>query len=142
MAQIISAASKFSASRQGVKRGHFLSQAHLLLSQAQHAVAVGKDVEAFEFAYQAALRTAGAWVAESAVSKRRKLPSSAWERLELVGPVAREWAGEFKGLSRRRSRLMNGLDSEVSSEEVKALIERAIAFLYAVEVGSSVEDAA
>ena len=61
-------------------------------------------------AYRASLRAAGARVAASTVARRRRLPSSAWEQVALIGPADAQWAAEFKDYSRVRSRVASGLD--------------------------------
>ena len=77
MVQIISAATRFADAGKAGKRVRFLAQGYDLLDRARVEASAGKYEEALEFVYQAALRTAGAWVASSRVAKRKRLPSSA-----------------------------------------------------------------
>ena len=102
MAQVISATAR-RVQRQGgngAKRQRFLTQAALLLADARADASTGRMDQALEKAYQAALRTAGACVAASAtVSKRKRLPTSAWDRLSLVGVEEKQWAEKFRAYS-------------------------------------------
>lgn len=132
MAQIISAQSKFTGGPAG-KRDRFLFQAQDLLRRAQGCAAEAKWDEALEYAYQAGLRTAGARVAVSAVAKRRRLPSSAWERLALVSATDKEWAKEFKAYSRPRSRVATGLDDMPDEALVWSLLDLVACFIDATE---------
>ena len=114
----------------GAKRQHFLTQAALLLADARADAAKGRMDQALEKAYQAALRTAGACVAASpTVSKRRRLPTSAWDRLSLVGVDEKAWAEKFRAYSRTRSRLASGMDREVADSVVFNLMDLASRFL-------------
>ncbi|WP_411701729.1 SAV_6107 family HEPN domain-containing protein [Corynebacterium sp. LaCa97] len=133
MAQIISATQSRStgrfAGKQGAKQAHFLFQARELLDQARSYAADGRFDQALEVAYQSALRTAGARVAVSVVSRRRRLPTSAWDRLALVGAEEKQWAEAFKTYSRTRARVGSGLDATPDEEYVYGLMEQAAQFL-------------
>lgn len=133
MAQIISATQSRStgrfAGKQGAKRARFLFQARELLDQARGYAADGRFDQALEVAYQSALRTAGARVAVSVVSRRRRLPTSAWERLALVGAEEKQWAEAFKSYSRTRARVASGLDVTPDEEYVYGLMQQAAQFL-------------
>ncbi|MEK0126732.1 SAV_6107 family HEPN domain-containing protein [Corynebacterium marquesiae] len=128
MAQIISATRTRSLGRESGKRARFLFQARELLDAARGYAAEGRFDQALEVAYQSALRTAGARVAASVVARRR-LPSSAWDRLALVGVEDKRWAESFKGYSRTRARVSSGLDEAPSEEYVYGLMQHAAHFL-------------
>ncbi|APT92219.1 hypothetical protein CPHO_04185 [Corynebacterium phocae] len=133
MAQVISATTAFGRNSLSGKRTRFLLQAHDLLLRARSRAAAGDFEQAVEYAYQAALRTAGAWVADSSVGRRKRLPASAWDRLSLVGGAAGEWVELFRPYSRLRSRLISGLEDSVSADNAMALISSVADFLYAAE---------
>lgn len=139
MGQVISATAR-RTQRQGgqpSKRQRFLTQAALLLADARADAGNGRMDQALEKAYQAGLRIAGACVAASAtVSKRRRLPSSAWDRLVLVGAEEKEWAEKFRAYSRTRSRLASGIDREVADQVVFDLMDLAARFLEMAETGT------
>ena len=97
MAQILSATRPRAKGRAGGKRARFLFQARELLDSARGYAAEGRFDQALEVAYQSALRTAGARVAASVVARRRRLPSSAWDRLALVGVESKRCDESFKG---------------------------------------------
>src|SRR5699024_12516661 len=81
--------------------------------------------------------SAGACVAASAtVSKRRRLPSSAWDQLSLVGAEEEEWADSFRAYSRTRSRLASGIDRGVADKVVFDLMDLAARFLEMAETGT------
>ena len=135
MAQIISATRTRSLGREGGKRARFLFQARELLDAARGYAAEGRFDQALEVAYQSALRTAGARVAASVVARR--LPSSAWDRLALVGVEDKRWAESFKGYSRTRARVSSGLDEAPSEEYVYGLMQHAAQFLDESEAGTT-----
>ena len=137
MSQIISATRTRSLGREGGKRARFLFQARELLDAARGYAAEGRFDQALEVAYQSALRTAGARVAASVVARRRRLPSSAWDRLALVGVEDKRWAESFKGYSRTRARVSSGLDEAPSEEYVYSLMQHAAQFLDESEVGTT-----
>lgn len=132
MAQIISATTKFAGAGMSAKRQRFLSQAADLLYRARQAAAAQDFDEALELSYQAALRTAGAWVAGSPVASRKRLPSSAWDRLELVGPDARAWVDRLRRYSRQRSRVITGLDDGADAQSALELMALAGEFFVVV----------
>lgn len=134
MATVVSATTRsISAGRS--KRATFISRASVLLRDAIHCYSQGKLADALELAYQAALRTAGAYVAGSAVAKRRRKPTGAWNQVALVSAEGKSWAESFASYSTLRSRLINGLESEVDSQTVAELIELVEHFLDEVESG-------
>ena len=114
MAQVISATaaarSRNREALQSVRRDRFMGQALDLLADARKSAARGRLEDALEMAYRASLRAAGARVAALTVARRRRLPSSAWEQVALIGPADAQWAAEFKDYSRVRSRVASGLD--------------------------------
>ena len=94
MAQVISATTKFAQRAHATGRRHqdglakhytFLAKSEDLLTRARAAAADDRFNDAVELAYQAGLRAAGAWIAVTAVGKRKRVPSSAWDQLALVG---------------------------------------------------------
>ena len=136
MGQVISATARRVQRQggQGSKRQHFLTQAALLLADARANAAQGRMDQALEKAYQAGLRTAGACVAASAtVSRRRRLPTSAWDQLALVGKEEKEWAEAFRAYSRTRSRLASGIDRVVADRVVCDLMDLVARFLEVAE---------
>ncbi|MFH0410926.1 SAV_6107 family HEPN domain-containing protein [Corynebacterium sp. L4756] len=138
MGQVISATAR-RAQRAGgsrAKRQRFLTQAALLLADARAQASAGRMDDAMEKAYQAGLRAAGACVAASSVAKRRRLPTSAWDQLALVGEGEKEWAEKFRAYSRTRSRLMTGLDRSVKDSVVFDLMELVARFLESLEIGT------
>ncbi len=140
MAQVISATDKFvdnAGHKPSGKRQRFLTQAYDLLDRARRAAAAEDYAEALELSYQAALRTAGAWVAGTRVAQRKRLPSSAWERLSLVGGPAKAWAEKLRGYSRTRSRVMIGLDDGVDPDLVFELLAVVGQFLAVVDDAAS-----
>lgn len=133
MGQIISATTRFD-SQAARRRDDFIAKARVLLSQAEVYRAKGQLIEALDVAYQAALRLAGARIADSAVARRRRgVPSGAWEQLKLVDDAGVAQAEEFAVYSRLRSRLLSGAQWEVSEVVVDELIGKVSEFLGAVE---------
>ncbi|MDO5511208.1 SAV_6107 family HEPN domain-containing protein [Corynebacterium sp.] len=131
MAQIISATTRFAGA--GSRRADFILKARALLVQAvQHREAGEWDL-ALEMAFQAALRTAGARISASAVARRRRLPTSAWEQLQLVDADGQRWASEFSQYSRLRSRVVAGLELSVDHAVVNRIMDLAAEFLAEVE---------
>ncbi|MDY3127831.1 MAG: SAV_6107 family HEPN domain-containing protein [Corynebacterium sp.] len=146
MAQVISATIRRAQRGNSgyAQRQHFLAQALLLLNESRALAAEGKYDLALEKAYQSGLRTAGAAMATSSViAKRKRLPSSAWDRLELVGSAEKEWASSFRAHSRTRSRVLSGMLRDVSSAVVYEVMDLAAQFLMSVESGDQfIADAA
>lgn len=142
MAQVISATTKLAARSRGrlpagaqVKYQRFVAQAETLLQQARQYAAAGRMDQALEVAYQAGLRTAGARVAGSVLAKRKRLPSSAWDRLALLGGDNARWARCLSDYSRIRSRLASGLEREVSDSTVFALMDQVAQFFTETATG-------
>lgn len=137
MAQVISATaaarSRNREALQSVRRDRFMGQALDLLADARKSAARGRLEDALEMAYRASLRTAGARVAASTVARRRRLPSSAWEQVALIGPADAQWAAEFKDYSRVRSRVASGLDPVPGEDAVYEYLALAARYVDATE---------
>ncbi|MDO5668814.1 MAG: SAV_6107 family HEPN domain-containing protein [Corynebacterium sp.] len=133
MAQIISATTRFAGSGAGTRQADFLSRARALLAQAVEHRAAGRWDLALEAAFQAALRTAGARIAMSSVSSRRRRPTSAWDQLRLVDEAGERWADTFVQYSRLRSRVSSGLELDVDHVVVSRVLDLAGEFLAEVE---------
>ena len=151
MAQVISATTKFAQRVHATGRAHqgglakhvaFLAKAEDLLSRARAAAADDRFNDSVELAYQAGLRAAGAWIAVPPVGKRKRVPSSAWDQLALIGGPAREWAQEFRGYSRLRSRLVTGLEDAADPDVALRLLETAATFVAVVRSEGAAEQAA
>lgn len=111
------------------KRDRFLAAADAFLIQAHEELEAGREDLALEQAYLAALRTAGAVCAtSSAVRKRKRLPSSAWDKLAITGAEGKHWAGVFRGFSAMRGRVASGIQRDVPVARVTELIELAEEF--------------
>jgi len=107
----------------------FLDSARELLADAQARIARGEYDLAVESAYRAALRTAGAVIAESAaVAKRKRLPSSAWDKLRITGARGEAWADIFSGYSALRGRVASGIELRPSPTRATALVADATDF--------------
>lgn len=137
MAQVISATaaaqSRNREALQSVRRDRFMGQALDLLADARKSAARGHLEDALEMAYRASLRAAGARVAASTVARRRRLPSSAWEQVALIGPADAQWAAEFKDYSRVRSRVASGLDPVPGEDAVYEYLALAARYVDATE---------
>lgn len=133
MAQIISATTRFAGAGEGTRRANFIFKARALLAQAVEHRAAGEWDLALEAAYQAALRSAGARISASAVSGKRRRPTSAWDQLRLVDAEGERWAGAFEQYSLLRSRVSSGLEREVDPAVVGRVMDLVAAFLAEVE---------
>lgn len=133
MAQIISATTR--VGRRASARDHHLFVARTLLDQAHDHLSRDEAGLALENAYLAALRTAGARIAVSEViAKRKRLPSSAWDKLALVDGAGLARSQEFSGYSTWRSRVGSGIERDPDIGLVGDLLDRVEAFLTEVEV--------
>ncbi|QGU07817.1 hypothetical protein COCCU_09465 [Corynebacterium occultum] len=132
MAQVISATTRFI--RQGGRRSDFLARARALLEQSRQHWEAGEIDLALEYAYQAALRVAGARIADSPVAQRKRRPTDAWGQLRLVDEVGVHWAGIFEGYSRFRSRVASGIELAPDSGAIAEVMAHATAFLAEVEL--------
>lgn len=107
----------------------FLDSARGLLADAHLRIAHGEYDLAVESAYRAALRTAGAVIAESvAVAKRKRLPTSAWDKLRITGPQGEMWADVFSGYSTLRGRVASGIELRPNPLKATALVADAADF--------------
>ncbi|MGD7003217.1 SAV_6107 family HEPN domain-containing protein [Corynebacterium halotolerans] len=132
MAQVISATTRFA--RGGGKRAEFLAKARFLLDQSREHYRAGEVDLALEYAYQSALRTAGARIAGSPVAQRKRRPTNAWDQLKLVDETGVAQAQVFEHYSRFRSRVSSGIERDPDRAAVAALMEKAAAFLAEVEL--------
>ena len=131
MGQVISATNRFSGAS---KCYRFLSSARELLDEARLYAARGEQGLAFESAYRAALRTAGARVAMSKkMGARKRLPSSAWDQLALVDDAGKQRAAHFSTFSQRRSRVAAGIEDDPSAQFVQGRRRDVEDFLVEVE---------
>lgn len=113
----------YGSARRPSRRDTFLGSADSLLLAAHEEVEAGRLDLAMENAYRAALRIAGAVCAESeAVRKRKRLPSSAWDKLALTGADGEEWAARFKKYSSVRARVASGIEPHPDSKMVFELL--------------------
>lgn len=141
MGHVISATTRFSRATRDRER--FLFHAHVLLREARASSAAGDAELALESAYQAALRAAGAKISvSSAVAKRKRLPSSAWDRLALTGDSGAGWAATFSAYSRLRSRVASGIEQDPDPHVVDGLIRQVEDFLLAIDGSAGLGDAA
>lgn len=115
-----------------VSRGEqFLDTAEALLAQAHGDFEEGSYDLAMENAYRAALRVAGAWCSRSpALRKRKRLPTSAWDKLALTGEEGAAWAKRFAAYSAQRGRVASGIETNPGAAVVLELIGHAEAFLF------------
>lgn len=144
MGNVISATTRSAYGiRRGGQREAFLSSAGELLDTSRTHLESGSYDLALEYAYQAALRTAGAEVASSAsIARRKRLPSSAWDKLALTGPSGKERAVTFRGYSRLRGRVASGIELQPDPAEVEKLVDLAHNFFREVNGDTFDEPAA
>ncbi len=145
MASVISATTGavYGAVPTSSQHEEFIGSARVLLEDAQEQFQAGDADLALESAYRSALRTAGASISQSAVvAKRKRLPSSAWEKLSLTGARGAHWADTFSGFSRLRGRVASGIELRPSKREVERLIDFAEQFFLEVSGGQDTLSAA
>lgn len=144
MGNVISATTRSAyGTRRGSQRETFLSSAGELLDTSRMHLESGSYDLALEYAYQAALRTAGAEVATSvSVARRKRLPSSAWDKLALTGQTGKEWAAIFAGYSRLRGRVASGIELHPAPADVEKLVDLAHEFFREVNGDAFDEPAA
>lgn len=131
MNSVISATTSttYAGSHRPSKRDVFLASAADLLAAAQRDRAAGNDDLAMENGYRAALRLAGAVNAASpAIRKRKRLPTSAWDKLALTGDEGARWAARFRSYSRERGRVASGVQLAPGAETVDRLLADVEAF--------------
>lgn len=135
MGQVISATTRFGG--KGSASDRFLASARSLLVDADRDAQAGKWDLALENAYRAALRVAGARIASSAaVAKRRRLPTSAWDRLALVDAAGAGRARDFAAYSGLRQRVASGIIVDPDEATVRRVLDLAREFLAEVEAES------
>lgn len=118
------------------RRDAFFHAAEDLIAAAHEDVEAGRFDVAMENAYRAALRIAGAVNAGSAVlQKRKRLPTSAWDKLALSGEEGKAWATRFASYSRLRGRVASGLELRPDPAVVLNLLGDAEEFLHASHPG-------
>ena len=113
-------------------RGEFLAKANALLALSRRQLRSGDNDDALESAYRAALRTAGARIASSAVATKRRQPTNAWERLARVDADGRRQAAAFSGWAAVREKVITGIGS-ADRQLASALIEQVELFITDVE---------
>lgn len=106
----------------------FLGRAASLLAQAK----VAGPADRLDLSYQAALRVAGAVIAESP-GRRRKADHGAWARLRRHAPAYAPWAARFEALSRQWEDVRLGLSGGVDELEARRVQAMASDFLAEVE---------
>ncbi|AZA11778.1 SAV_6107 family HEPN domain-containing protein [Corynebacterium gerontici] len=125
----------------GVQRvgrsGELLASAEALLREAALMLERKDSAVGLEYAYRAALRVAGAWVAQTPVARRVRKPRSMWEQLRLTGAAGVGWAEQFHEIAQLRSRVSMGLSVELKVEEVEELMAKVREFAVAVQYGES-----
>ncbi|WP_115686173.1 SAV_6107 family HEPN domain-containing protein [Corynebacterium senegalense] len=120
------------------KSSKFFAAADGLLGRASALAASGDYALALEYGYRAALRIAGAVCADSPVIRRRKrLPSSAWDKLALTGESGAAWAGELSRYSALRGRVASGIETAPDPETVRSFLRRVEEFYIASQPGAT-----
>lgn len=140
MGNVISATTgrAYGAKARPSRSENFFAAADHLLAAARVDVDAGRYDLALENAYRAALRIAGARNASSSVlRKRKRLPTSAWDKLALTGDEGARWAGVFSRYSALRGRVASGIETDPSPGTVKELLTQAEAFYLASQEGGA-----
>lgn len=113
----------YGAPSAGTKAERFFAAADGLLGRARLELSRGSEDLALEYAYRAALRIAGAVCAMSPVIRRRKrLPTSAWDKLALTGSDGVAWAAELSSYSALRSRVASGIEDAPDPAAVRRFV--------------------
>ncbi len=107
---------------------NFLGRAASLLAQAKTA----SPADRLDLSYQAALRVAGALIAENP-GRRCKADQSAWARVRRHAPEYAPWAARFEALSRQWEDVRLGLARGVDELEARRVQSLAADFLAEVE---------
>lgn len=139
MATVVSATTRFRKS--DVKRAEFLDKAHMLQDLALASYEQGRLPDSLEYAYQAALRLAGARVATSKVAARVRKPTNAWDQLRLVDEESKGWADIFSQYSRMRSHVASGIIQEVDELALKRLLQQVREYMAVLEGGEDIRPA-
>lgn len=106
----------------------FLGRAGALLAQARNA----GPADRLELSYQAALRVAGAVLAENP-GRRHKSDQGAWSRVRRHAPAYASWAARFQVLSPVRDDARLGLEHKIDELEARRVQAMAAEFLAEVE---------
>ena len=106
----------------------FLGRADSLLAQAKTA----SPADRLDLSYQAALRVAGAVIAEKP-GRRRKADNGAWARVRRHAPAYAPWAARFEALTPRWEDVRIGLARGVDELEARRVQALATDFLAEVE---------
>lgn len=124
MSSVVSSTTR--AIRQGgnTKKYRLINNAEMLLAESSKCLQAGDKVSAFDFAYQAALRLAGARVADSPIAKKARKPVGVWDQMVLVDDHAAQWAQFFSPYSRTLRRMINGLSHDMDVEAILAFQEK------------------
>ncbi|AQQ15644.1 hypothetical protein CGLAU_08445 [Corynebacterium glaucum] len=125
MGSIVSATTRatYGATASLSRRDQFLASAETLIAAAHDEIEAGQFDLALENAYRGALRVAGAANADSPdLRKRKRHPSSAWEKLALTGDDGKRWAARFQTYSRTRGRVASGIDTAPDPKLVLRLL--------------------
>lgn len=135
MGSIVSATTRatYGAAGSLSQRDQFLASAEALIAAAHDEIEAGHFDLALENAYRGALRVAGAVNADSPdLQKRKRRPSSAWDKLALTGEEGKLWAARFQSYSRTRSRVVSGIDTAPDPSLVFRLLADVEEFYIAV----------
>lgn len=127
MTNVVSATTAFVPAIKEQER--YLYSAANLVKSARELLAIGETEDAFETAYQAALRTAGARLAVAEAHRRRRPTGGAWERLSRIDAAGKLQAETFTKYSPLRNDLNSGLTRMVSPSMVDALLRDVDGFL-------------
>ncbi|MCQ9342275.1 SAV_6107 family HEPN domain-containing protein [Corynebacterium kozikiae] len=121
MSTIVSATTSAMRGGNGAsKKQRLVVNAEYLLAESSKSLQAGDQVCAFDYAYQASLRLAGARIAESPVAKRVRKPSGAWDQLRMVDAQAAQWADVFQPYSQTHRRMISGLSHTMTAERILA----------------------
>ena len=116
----------------------FLAAAEELIGLAHDDFEAGRHDMAMENAYRAALRVAGSRNAASPiVRKRKRLPTSAWDKLALTGDDGAHWAAVFKRYSAQRGRVASGIETDPGAAVVYRLLAHADEFYQSTRAGEA-----
>lgn len=107
----------------------FMAKAHGLLLAAEKAYQDGRYSDALEQGYQAALRIAGSRISPLSQRKRKRAGVSVWEKLASVDEAGEAQAQIFEPYSAVRSRVLNGLDKDISPICVRRLLAHVSEFI-------------
>lgn len=124
MSSVVSSTTRPLRQAANTKKQRLILNAEVLLAESSKSLQAGDIVSSFDFAYQAALRLAGARVADSPVAKRVRKPAGAWEQLTLVDDHAAQWSQFFAPYSQTRRRMISGLSHDMTAERILAFQQK------------------